>query len=107
MGDGAECIMQNEKCKMRLPQPLRGFAMTMQNEDRGLGGEPGARDERYVAGFFMRGEDKEMERGCRSPGARKGFLQGPGQRGFFPKTACSTCMSSYLSISQQVKNSCV
>ncbi len=41
----------------------------------------------YGATLSMRGEDKEMERGCRSPGARKGFLQGQGQRGFFLKNS--------------------
>ncbi len=48
MGDGAECKMRS---------PLRQWA----DRDEGL--------LRYVAGFFMRWEYKETERGCRSPGA--------------------------------------
>ena len=59
MGDGAECKMQNAKCKMK-------------NEKRKMRSPRFARDEgllRYVAGFFMRWEYKETERGCRSRGA--------------------------------------
>ena len=53
-----------------LPAPLH--CVTPPSAGLGARGKL-ARDEgllRYVAGFFMRREYKETERGCRSPGAR-------------------------------------
>ena len=60
MGDGAECKMHSARCKMK---------MEISDESR-----------LYGAVSFIRPEDKEKDRVCRSPGARNWGLGTRGLR---------------------------